>query len=204
MSDMSQGPGWWQASDGKWYPPEQAPGAQESAPPSAGYTGPAVGAGAYANAAPAGGAQLAEWAQRAVAFIIDWGIAVAGYIVIWILAMILGAIADALALIVLLLGYAAMTAYSFWIYYLNGATGQSPGKALTGLKVVSEADGSLIGGGMGIVRGLAHILDGFLCGLGYLLPLFDQKKQTISDKVMKTVVLANQEKRPFGPEIFKP
>lgn len=28
MSDSSQGPGWWQASDGKWYPPEQAPGAQ--------------------------------------------------------------------------------------------------------------------------------------------------------------------------------
>ena len=26
MSDASQGPGWWQASDGKWYPPEQAPG----------------------------------------------------------------------------------------------------------------------------------------------------------------------------------
>jgi len=27
MSDTSQGPGWWQASDGKWYPPEQASGA---------------------------------------------------------------------------------------------------------------------------------------------------------------------------------
>ena len=26
MSDASQGPGWWQASDGKWYPPEQQPG----------------------------------------------------------------------------------------------------------------------------------------------------------------------------------
>lgn len=25
MSDSSQGPGWWQASDGKWYPPESAP-----------------------------------------------------------------------------------------------------------------------------------------------------------------------------------
>ncbi|MGB7052500.1 MAG: DUF4190 domain-containing protein [Acidimicrobiales bacterium] len=26
MSDTSQGPGWWLASDGKWYSPEQAPG----------------------------------------------------------------------------------------------------------------------------------------------------------------------------------
>jgi hypothetical protein len=32
MSDTSQGPGWWQASDGKWYPPEQAPGAQPAPP----------------------------------------------------------------------------------------------------------------------------------------------------------------------------
>ncbi len=26
MSEVSQGPGWWLASDGRWYPPEQAPG----------------------------------------------------------------------------------------------------------------------------------------------------------------------------------
>ena len=25
-ADSSQGPGWWQASNGKWYPPEQRPG----------------------------------------------------------------------------------------------------------------------------------------------------------------------------------
>lgn len=29
MSDTSQGPGWWQASDGKWYPPETAPAGYE-------------------------------------------------------------------------------------------------------------------------------------------------------------------------------
>ena len=26
MSDTQQGPGWWWASDGKWYPPETFPG----------------------------------------------------------------------------------------------------------------------------------------------------------------------------------
>jgi hypothetical protein len=36
MSDASQGPGWWIASDGKWYPPEQHPNYQP--PPSP--TGP--------------------------------------------------------------------------------------------------------------------------------------------------------------------
>ena len=32
MSDYSNGPGWWQASDAKWYPPESAPAAS---PPTA-------------------------------------------------------------------------------------------------------------------------------------------------------------------------
>jgi len=41
VSDTSQGPGWWQASDGKWYPPEQAPGYQAPAAP----TGPAPATG---------------------------------------------------------------------------------------------------------------------------------------------------------------
>ncbi len=198
MSDFSQGPGWWQASDGKWYAPEQAPGA---AAPGGGLS---VGPGAFANAAPAGGAELADWIQRVVAWLIDGAIGFCLYIVVFVLAMIFGAISEALGVLVLMVGYLVATAYGFLIYYLNGATGQSPGKALTGLKVVSEADGSLIGGGMGIVRGLAHFLDSLVCGLGYFLPLFDSKKQTISDKVMKTVVLANQEKKPFGPDIFKP
>jgi hypothetical protein len=32
MSDVSQGPGWWLASDGKWYPPQQQPGYQPPPP----------------------------------------------------------------------------------------------------------------------------------------------------------------------------
>ena len=35
MSDTSQGDGWWKASDGKWYPPEQAPAAPPSPAPGA-------------------------------------------------------------------------------------------------------------------------------------------------------------------------
>ena len=33
MSDLSQGPGWWQASDGKWYPPERHPDYRPPPPP---------------------------------------------------------------------------------------------------------------------------------------------------------------------------
>lgn len=44
MSDVAQGPGWWQASDGKWYPPTSMP-ARTPPPPigaSAPLPGPAV------------------------------------------------------------------------------------------------------------------------------------------------------------------
>lgn len=33
MTDTSQGPGWWQASDGKWYPPESHPNYRPPPPP---------------------------------------------------------------------------------------------------------------------------------------------------------------------------
>ena len=33
MSDVSQGPGWWMASDGKWYPPELHPDHVPARPP---------------------------------------------------------------------------------------------------------------------------------------------------------------------------
>jgi Domain of unknown function (DUF4190) len=42
VSDVSQGPGWWLASDGKWYSPEQAPGYRVEPPP-AEAPGPAQG-----------------------------------------------------------------------------------------------------------------------------------------------------------------
>ena len=39
MSDQSQGPGWWLASDGKWYPPDQAP----AVPPPETWASPPAG-----------------------------------------------------------------------------------------------------------------------------------------------------------------
>jgi hypothetical protein len=41
VSDASQGAGWWQASDGKWYPPESRPGAAAAPPPHYGTPPPA-------------------------------------------------------------------------------------------------------------------------------------------------------------------
>ena len=208
MSDTSQGPGWWQASDGKWYPPEQTPGAEPTAAPTAppaGYGQQPPGAVPYGGTVAPGVSpgQLADWPQRVVAFLIDYGIVLAFVIVVFIVGLILGAIADVLGILVFVVGYAIAFVAAYYFHYLNGVTGQSPGKALTGLKTISASTGETIGGGAGVIRGIAHILDGFLCGLGYLWPLWDEKRQTFADKVMSTVVVTGQPKRDFGPEIFK-
>ena len=53
MSDVSQGPGWWQAADGKWYPPAPQQPPAPPAPP-APPTFQAPGATQPAYNAPAG------------------------------------------------------------------------------------------------------------------------------------------------------
>ena len=50
MSDVAQGPGWWQASDGKWYSPEQVPGDATPSP-----TTPAIPAGTGPLSVPLSG-----------------------------------------------------------------------------------------------------------------------------------------------------
>jgi hypothetical protein len=81
-------------------------------------------------------------------------------------------------------------AYVIWNYgYRQGTTGSSIGKSIMKFKVVSEKTGQPIGFGMSIVRQLAHIIDGAICYIGFLFPLWDAKRQTIADKIMTTVCL---------------
>jgi uncharacterized RDD family membrane protein YckC len=81
-------------------------------------------------------------------------------------------------------------AYLVWNYgYRQGTTGSSIGKTIMKFKVVSEKTGQPIGFGMSIVRQLAHIIDGAICYIGFLFPLWDAKRQTIADKIMTTICL---------------
>ena len=75
--------------------------------------------------------------------------------------------------------------------YYMGRTGQSWGKQVLNLRLVRMADGQPMGGGMAFVRDLVHILDGLLCYIGFLWPLWDARRQTLfGDKIMNTVVLS--------------
>ncbi|MDH4144173.1 MAG: RDD family protein [Acidimicrobiia bacterium] len=126
---------------------------------------------------------LAEWPQRALGGLVD-------YVAPWAVYVVVSRISGLLGLVVWL----AAMGFSFYNAYLNGSTGQSIGKQVAGLKVVSEQTGQVIGGGMGIVRWIVGgAISLVTCGIGGLIdllfPLWDSKKQTLHDKIMKTVVV---------------
>jgi uncharacterized RDD family membrane protein YckC len=84
--------------------------------------------------------------------------------------------------------FAGIKIYSRW--YLQGITGQSWGKRACGLRLVSVKDGRPIGFGSAFRRGLAHLIDMITLGVGYLYPIWDPRKQTIADKMNKTIVIS--------------
>lgn len=87
---------------------------------------------------------------------------------------------------VLLLAALGWQIYNRWI--VAGRTGQSLGKRVVKCALISEDTGRPVGGMNAFLRDLVHILDGFAY-IGYLWPLWDEKRQTFADKLMKTVVV---------------
>lgn len=174
-------------------PPPPPPGGTPPPPPPGGM--------------PAGGGALpgplATWGQRVVAALITGAILVGAFIVIAIISAIFGAVSDVLGALIAFVGYLAAFGAAIYFWFLDGETGGHPGKRLTGLKTVDANTGQVIGGGKGIARYFCHFVDGAICYIGYLFPLWDEKKQTIADKIMTTVVVADQPKKDFGPELFQ-
>ncbi|ART68552.1 hypothetical protein BTO20_08165 [Mycobacterium dioxanotrophicus] len=87
-----------------------------------------------------------------------------------------------------LFGMVLPFSFSVWNYgQRQGMTGQSIGKKAMKFQVVSEKTGEPIGFGMSLMRQIVHVVDGLVCYLGYLFPLWDAKRQTFADKIMSTV-----------------
>ncbi|WP_222106199.1 RDD family protein [Catellatospora sichuanensis] len=87
---------------------------------------------------------------------------------------------------VLLLGL-AVVGYNRWIQ--AGDTGLSWGRRLLGVRLVGDATGTPVGAGRAFLRDLAHLVDAVICYLGFLFPLWDAKRQTLADKLCRTVVV---------------
>lgn len=142
-------------------------------------------------AAPATPSPLAPWGTRAIGFIID-------YAPLWIIQLIFFR-SSTVATLLSVVGIG----YLVYLGHLDGTTGQTPGKAIMGIRLVNQ-QGQLIGSGSGIGRKFVHILDSLVCLLGWFLPLVDSQRQTIADKVMTTFVVEGVEKRQFSVDLWMP
>jgi uncharacterized RDD family membrane protein YckC len=137
--------------------------------------------------------QLAEWGSRAGGYIIDYLIFAGPVFVLYLLSLMLTSSgsggAAVLGLLFMLVGLALSVAGGLWICYQEGTTGQSIGKRQMGIRLVSAQTGQPIGFGMAFVRKIAHVADSFLCYIGFLWPLWDDRKQTFADKICNTIVV---------------
>jgi len=160
------------------------------------------GGGYYASAGPEA---FASWGKRVGAYLIDFGaffvVLVIGYILVGIGASRThidpvtgqttgGSAATAIGAIILVVGAIGMLAFSIWNRWIRqGRTGQTIGKEKMGIKLVRMDSGQPLGAGMCFARDLAHYVDGLICDIGYLWPLWDSKRQTLADKICSTVVV---------------
>lgn len=180
------------AQPGYGQPPAQPGYGQPPAQP--GYGQPAAAASPQVHHHHYGSTgQLAEWGSRAGGYIIDYLIFMGPVFVLYLLSIMLTASgsggATLFGLLLLMIGGIASLAGGLWICYQEGTTGQSIGKRQMGIKLVSAQTGQPIGFGMAFVRKIAHFADGAVCYLGYLWPLWDERKQTFADKICSTIVV---------------
>jgi uncharacterized RDD family membrane protein YckC len=182
-----------------------------------GYAGPPAAPGGYAGPPPFVPTQpwgpLAGWGTRVAASLVDTAVQLIAAIpyVVGIVLFVIGAPRSGYesttnefeyarpdtgntGLMVLggalvVLGLLLAIGIAIWNRcFKQGRTGQSIGKKVMGIRLVDEHSGRPIGPGMAFVRELAHYLDGAVY-IGYLWPLWDDKRQTFADKILSTLVV---------------
>lgn len=193
-SQYGQQPGQYGQQSGS-YPGQPSQYGQAPGQPG-GYPGQPAGAyGQPYGAQPYGGygyggqatGTLATWPVRVGSYIID-------YLVVGIPGTIGNYISDnsyssSAGVVSLLL---SLVTIGLWVWnrvIKQGRTGQSVGKQALGLKLVGAETGQPIGAGKSLLRDITHILDALPCYLGFLWPLWDDKKQTFADKINSTYVI---------------
>ncbi|HEX7211087.1 MAG TPA: RDD family protein [Propionibacteriaceae bacterium] len=154
----------------------------------------------YIMAVPAQ-SDRASWATRVRARLIDQfptylGLIIfcVGYLIFIVQLASSGGSTSQLAkpAVVMIIGLGAMLVSLGWVAYnrwhLAGKTGQSVGKRVSKIRLIGEETYAPIGAKNAFIRDVVHILDA-LTLVGYLWPLWDDKRQTFADQVMKTVVI---------------
>ena len=136
---------------------------------------------------------MPSWGRRAGAWLIDlvvlvfvWGIAFA-----WAFTTedeLTGEISDAAAIVIVLVAFFAAPIYQ-WL--MIGRWGQTLGKMAVGIKVVRSEDAGRVSYARALGRAASVALLGIFSLpllLAYLWPLWDERNQTLYDKMASTLV----------------
>ncbi|ADB30062.1 RDD domain containing protein [Kribbella flavida DSM 17836] len=160
-------------------------------PSQPGYNPYAAGGGYGFNYAPPG--ELAGWGSRVVASILDSLLAIVVILAGVVVAVAVSGSMETMSsggTAALVVAYLAAFAVQIWNRVIRqGRTGQSLGKKVVGLKVVSPETGELIGMGRTLGREVCAVIFNNFCFLNVLWPLWDDKSQTWHDKVAGDIVI---------------
>jgi uncharacterized RDD family membrane protein YckC len=125
---------------------------------------------------------LAPWGARAGGFVIDW-------LIIFVPSLVLDILTNATnSSFFEVLAYIWGIGMWLWFSVQVGTSGSSPGMRVVGLRCVSKATGQNIGVGTAIIRWLLHIVDSIICFIGWFMPIWDSQRQTLSDKIVGSLV----------------
>ncbi|SMD25364.1 RDD family protein [Lentzea albidocapillata] len=185
--------------------PQQPYGAPQSSPygqpqqqaygQPGGYGQPAYG---MAPPPPTG---YAEWGSRFVGYLIDIAAPTVVTLILYYVVVGIAVASDAPGLALLAIPiWLANFGFIIWNTVIKqGQTGQSIGKKVAKIKLVGEETMQPLGGGTTFVRQLCHVVDALPCYAGFFAPLWEPKKQTWADKIMKSIVInAPETASPYG------
>ncbi|MFZ5815803.1 MAG: RDD family protein [Bacillota bacterium] len=137
-------------------------------------------------------------AAQAAGLVIPPGFAPAGFGVRFVAFLLDGLIQGIAAMIAFFiptamglpfLGFLAymVVAFGYFIYFW-GSSGQSPGKKIMGLHVVST-DGQPMSYGKATLRLLGYMVSGMILYIGFLMIAFDDAKRGLHDRIATTLVV---------------
>lgn len=143
--------------------------------------------------APPGSGRLADWGSRAVASVIDSVLVTVPVLIGFLGALVVDGGSEQLgAAGGILIGAGCLGSFALWLWnrvIRQGRTGQSAGKQVMGLQLVAESTGQVLGTGRAFGREVMSAVINNACFLNCLWPLWDDKQQTLHDKVVSAIVV---------------
>lgn len=143
-------------------------------------------------------AVAAMHAAQAAGLVLPPGYAPAGFwirfVAVIVDGIVMGITISVLSVVLALIGLAplALLVYFFggfaYLIYFWGSTGQTPGKKLLGLTVISS-DGQPMSYGKAFLRLIGYFISGFILYIGFLMAAFDGAKRSLHDRIATTLVV---------------